>query len=101
MLFTLTICFLLLLVLESVQNFAWKGVLVVGLIFLTQNCDWGLMAPIFTLLFACHCNSRRELMESYLGAVLLFALAMYSPHKSLADLLGGCVAVAMSGVVIL
>ena len=51
MLFTLFICFLILVVGEKVKNPVLRGVLWVVLVFCTVNSDWPLLAAIYTLLF--------------------------------------------------
>ena len=52
MLFTLLLCFLVLLVQEKIQDRVLRGVCIVLLICASLFCDWALLAPVFTLLFA-------------------------------------------------
>lgn len=52
MLFTLLLCFLVLLVQEKVHDRVLRGVCIVLLICASLFCDWALLAPIFTLLFS-------------------------------------------------
>ena len=52
MLFTLLLCFLVLLVQEKVRDRVLRGVCIVLLICASLFCDWALLAPVFTLLFA-------------------------------------------------
>lgn len=51
MLFTLLLCFLVLLVQEKIQDRVLRGVCIV-LLCASLFCDWALLAPLFTLLFA-------------------------------------------------
>ena len=50
MLFTLLICFMILIVNDKVSNKFLKDICILGLIVLSLFCDWALLAPIFTLL---------------------------------------------------
>ena len=52
MLFTLLLCFLVLLVQEKIQDRVLRGVCIVLLLCASLFCDWALLAPLFTLLFA-------------------------------------------------
>ena len=52
MLFTLLLCFLVLLVQEKIRDRVLRGVCIVLLICASLFCDWALLAPVFTLLFA-------------------------------------------------
>jgi len=76
MLFTLFICFLILVVGEKVKNPVLRGVLWVVLVFCTVNSDWPLLAAIYTLLFRWAGKSRTRLKVVYPVAALLFALLM-------------------------
>ena len=51
MMFTLFLCFCILLCIETIRNRFLRGVLIVLLIFGSLFCDWALLAPVFTLLF--------------------------------------------------
>ena len=51
MLFTLLLCFLVLLVQEKIRDRVLRGVCIVLLICASLFCDWALLAPVFTLLF--------------------------------------------------
>lgn len=52
MLFTLLLCFLVLLVQEKIRDRVLRGVCIVLLLCASLFCDWALLAPLFTLLFA-------------------------------------------------
>ena len=59
MLFTLLLCFLVLLVQEKIRDRVLRGVCIVLLICASLFCDWALLAPVFTLLFAWAGGNRR------------------------------------------
>ena len=48
MMFTLFLCFCILLCIETIRNRFLRGVLIVLLIFGSLFCDWALLAPVFT-----------------------------------------------------
>ena len=52
MLFTLLLCFLVLLVQEKIRDRVLRSVCIVLLLCASLFCDWALLAPVFTLLFA-------------------------------------------------
>lgn len=101
MLFTLFICFLILVVKEKVRQPYLQAALYMVLIMATSSCDWPVVAAAYTLMFAYSIGSRKNMLMSYVGAVVLFALMMYSPYSDILELIGGCLAVASSGIVIL
>lgn len=51
MLFTLLVCFGILLVVERVTNKALKIVYILALVFFSVVCDWAILAPVLSLLF--------------------------------------------------
>ena len=92
MLFTLLLCFLLLL----------------ALVLLSVGSDWALLAPIFTLLFAWAGTSRPRVRTAFLAAMLLFGLTSFaggvgrfSPGRNLLASLGCMAGIALAGVAIL
>ena len=51
MIFTLYCCFLILVVMEKVENWILKAALTVALMLATVYGDWGIIAPLFTIFF--------------------------------------------------
>lgn len=72
MLFTLLLCFLLLMGLDRVESGGGRAVLALGAIALSVFCDWALLAPVFTLLFAWAGEDRRKKGLAFLASILLF-----------------------------
>ena len=66
MLFTLLICFMILIVNDKVSNKFLKDICILGLIILSLFCDWALLAPIFTLLFIWSRGLRNKMTREYL-----------------------------------
>ncbi len=76
MLYTLFICFLLLMTREKVRNPVIRNLLRILLVFCTVVGDWPLLAALYTLLFDWAGESRKRLLVVYPIAALLFALLM-------------------------
>ncbi len=109
MIFTLFICFMILVAREKIQNNALQTIVVTLLVLITAFGDWPFLAAIFTILFANYKNDRKKMMMSYGAAFFLFAafnvmngLAMGKTITS-AILSGGLsgIALLVSGAVIM
>lgn len=72
MMFTLFLCFCILLCIETIRNRFLRGVLIVLLIFGSLFCDWALLAPVFTLLFAWAGGNRTRQKAAFGAAALLY-----------------------------
>ena len=101
MLFTLLLCFLVLLVQEKVHDRVLRGVCIVLLICASLFCDWALLAPIFTLLFSWAKDTPARKKAAFAAAALLYGGMAGLGSGSLADALGCAVPVLVSGFVIL
>ena len=51
-LFTLLLSFVILVVREQIARKCWRNLAIVGLFLVSLVCDWAILAPAFTLLFA-------------------------------------------------
>ena len=71
MIFTLLVCFGILWVQEEIRDTLLRAIATVCLILLTGSSDWGVLAPIFTLLFWWSYPSRRQGALAY-GLGILF-----------------------------
>lgn len=80
MLFTLLFCFLMLCILEHMQEKWYKVPLIVLLFILSVFSDWAVMAPAFTLLFRWSNKDRKRLTISYGLSVLLFIVMMFPTY---------------------
>lgn len=101
MLFTLLLCFLVLLVQEKVHDRVLRGVCIVLLICASLFCDWALLAPIFTLLFSWAKDTPARKKAAFAAAALLYGGMAGLGSGSLADALGCAVPVLVSGFIIL
>lgn len=72
MMFTLFLCFCILLCIETIRNRFLRGVLIVLLIFGSLFCDWALLAPVFTLLFSWAVGNRTRQKAAFGAAALLY-----------------------------
>ena len=101
MLFTLLLCFSVLLVQEKVHDRVLRGVCIVLLICASLFCDWALLAPIFTLLFSWAKDTPARKKAAFAAAALLYGGMAGLGSGSLTDALGCAVPVLVSGFVIL
>ncbi|MCF2681395.1 TraX family protein [Faecalicatena contorta] len=108
MMFTLFICFLLICVLENVNDPAERRILALLLVFCTSFADWAWLAAIFTWLFVWSKDDRKKTMMSYAVSVVLFGttnliscVPYYSVPESLMHTVMSCVGLIASGIVIL
>ena len=101
MLFTLLLCFLVLLVQEKVQDRVLRGVCIVLLICASLFCDWALLAPVFTLLFAWAKDSRTRCRIAFGTAALLYGGMAGLGSGQVWDAVGCAVPILVSAFVIL
>lgn len=107
MMFTLFICFLILVVREKVENSTLQTILVVLLVCVTIISDWAILAAIFTILFDEWKGDRKKIWDAYKIAIgafgvmnLLGNLDVYSVPKAILCALGSCMGILCSGLVI-
>lgn len=74
MIFTLFICFLILVVLENVSSPVLRAGLCMLLVFVTAFGDWGVVAPITTILLCSAWGDRKRMALGYLAAYFLFSM---------------------------
>lgn len=108
MLFTLLICFMILIVNDKVSNKFLKDICILGLIVFSLFCDWALLAPIFTLLFIWSRGLRNKIKYTFIISMLLFGLfnfaggiGRFSLGTNIAYALGSMSGIALAGIVIL
>ena len=65
MMFTLFLCFMMLIVFYEVENRLLKVVCSVGLFLLCTKCDWGLVAPLWVIAFSAFRNDKKRLCIFY------------------------------------
>lgn len=74
MIFTLLLCFYILLIQEYVQDAAVRVLLIFLIFCVSVFSDWAIMAPAFTLFFSsARCDSRK-IKKSFLYCIVLFLL---------------------------
>ena len=83
MMFTLFLCFCILLCIETIRNRFLRGVLIVLLIFGSLFCDWALLAPVFTLLFRWSGQDQKRLRFSFALSAALFGWLNYTSSVGL------------------
>lgn len=108
MIFTLLLCFLIVLALDKLQSPALKHFVVFFLTLVSVKSDWGAFAPMFTVLFVWSRGDPRRLKLSYLISALLFGLYQYlsfmgflTQTANILNALGGMGAIALSALCII
>ena len=101
MLFTLLLCFLVLLVQEKIQDRVLRGVCIVLLICASLFCDWALLAPVFTLLFAWAGGNRTRQKAAFGAAALLYGGMAGLGSGQVWEAVGCAVPILVSAFVIL
>lgn len=107
MMFTLLICFGILVVFERTSNKGLRFTYTLFSIILSLFCSWAILAPIFTLLFIWSKGSDKKIKLSFIIAVLLFAafnlaggIGRFSVTANILYALGSMVGTGLSGIVI-
>ena len=108
MIFTLLLCFGMLVVMASGWDENLKIFLVLALAALSWDSDWAIIAPLFTLLFYRAGGVERRVRLAFLAGVGIFfadwlvqALEVYAPAAALAWSVGRMLGMALAAVVIL
>ena len=101
MLFTLLLCFLVLLVQEKIRDRVLRGVCIVLLICASLFCDWALLAPVFTLLFAWAGGNRTRQKAAFGAAALLYGGMAGLGSGQVWEAVGCAVPILVSAFVIL
>ncbi|MBO5937147.1 MAG: pilus assembly protein [Clostridia bacterium] len=65
MMFTLFLCFMLLIVIEKVESRVLKFILALMIYGICDYCDWGLVAPLWVMAFAMLRNDKKKLTLVY------------------------------------
>lgn len=101
MMFTLFLCLCILLCIETIRNRFLRGVLIVLLIFGSLFCDWALLAPVFTLLFAWAGGNRTRQKAAFGAAALLYGGMAGLGSGQVWEAVGCAVPILVSAFVIL
>lgn len=110
MIYTLLICFLIILSVEKIKNQFLKVLVIAVLMLFSLIGDWIFFAPVFTLLFIWARESKRRLKITYFISCVLFGLLnfwiesidkRFPIYKDIIFALGGMAGMALSGVVII
>ena len=101
MIFTLFLCFCILLVMDNVKRVLLRSVLITGLFILSLFSDWALIAPLFTVLFARAGSDEKAVRNAYLTGAGVFALMNFTPGTGAAGIWNGLARALMSAAGIL
>lgn len=105
MIYTLFICFLILVVREKVINIAWKNILVILLVLATAVGDWPIFAAVFVIMFDAAGNDTKKFWRTYLVGLIGFGLLQFMAYsmsassvKALLCAVGACLGMLASGL---
>ena len=101
MLFTLLLCFLVLVVQEKIHDPVLRTGCIVLLICASLFCDWALLAPVFTLLFSWARDSRPRKQVAFLLAAALYGGMAWLGSGLFYDAIGCAVPILVAGFFIL
>ena len=101
MLFTLLLCFLVLAAQEKIHSGFLRVFCIVLLIFASIFCDWALLAPVFTLLFAWAGGNRTRQKAAFGAAALLYGGMAGLGSGQVWEAVGCAVPILVSAFVIL
>ncbi|WP_373212236.1 TraX family protein [Ruminococcus sp. 5_1_39BFAA] len=82
MIFTLFICFLVLVAMEYIRDRNLKILAVFTLTVVSSWSDWGILAPLFVIIFEKSYGSRRKTAEGFVLAALLDWLVTFASEIS-------------------
>lgn len=107
MMFTLLVCFLILVVRERMMPGMLRMVVVGLLVLLTTSGDWAIFAPVFTILFDEWRGDRDRIRAAYIGSAAAFGvlnlmnyLEVYPVMMSFLCAVGSAAGILVSGFVI-
>ena len=65
MIFTLFFCLIMLMAFNEIENRFLRVICCIGLFWLCTNCDWGIVAPLWVIVFALFRNDKKKLCIFY------------------------------------
>ena len=80
MIFTLFICFMLLVIQEKMMASPWRIPLLILLLLLSVFSDWAILAPVFTIWFYAGWGNRKRMITAYGVGAVLFVLFNYGSY---------------------
>lgn len=108
MLFTLLVCFLIIYIMRSWPDGTKKIVTVLLLVFCTWSSDWGILGPVYAILFTQAGDDRKKQKLAWAKAIWLFGIVnlisvsdRYSAIKAVLYTLGTAAAPILAAVCIL
>lgn len=107
MMFTLLLCFFILLSMERISNPVFKWLAVLALTLVSTCSDWAVLAPLFTVLFALAGKDREKIKTSFVVATVILGIDSfrigigdYTPQMNLLLSAGTMIGPALAGFAI-
>ena len=80
MIFTLFICFMILVIQEKMMASPWRIPLLILFLLLSVFSDWAILAPVFTIWFYAGWGNRKRMITAYGVGAVLFVLFNYGSY---------------------
>ena len=107
MIYTLFVCFLILVVREKIENKALRNLLVVFLVLATAVGDWPFFAAVFVIMFDIAGDDTKKFWQTYSVGIIGFGLlnfmsyvTQFSVIKAVVCAAGACLGMLASGLTI-
>ena len=108
MIFTLFICFMILVIQDKMMVSKWRIPLTLILLVLSVYSDWAILAPVFTIWFHAAWGNRKKMVQAYGIGAVLFAAFNYASYaetlpaaQALLHALLSAIGIIVSGIIII
>ena len=108
MIFTLFICFMILVIQDKMIASKWRVPLTIILLVLSIYSDWAILAPVFTLWFHVGWGNRKKMVQAYGIGAVLFAAFNYASYaetlpaaQALLHAIFSAAGIVVSGIIII
>ena len=108
MIFTLFICFMILVIQDKMMVSKWRIPLTLILLVLSFYSDWAILAPVFTIWFHAAWGNRKKMVQAYGIGAVLFAAFNYASYaetlpaaQALLHALLSAIGIIVSGIIII
>ena len=108
MIFTLFICFMILVIQDKMIASKWRVPLTIILLVLSIYSDWAILAPVFTLWFHAGWGNRKKMVQAYGIGAVLFAAFNYASYaetlpaaQALFHAIFSAAGIVVSGIIII
>ena len=108
MIFTLFICFMILVIQDKMMASKWRIPFTLILLVLSIYSDWAILAPVFTIWFHAAWGNRKKMVQAYGIGAVLFAAFNYASYaetlpaaQALLHAIFSAAGIVVSGIIII